>query len=78
VTAFVAGVFVVVRRHQRLNQLSIDDDAFFLAEVSPGDELQVIATLVRSDDYTAICAGQLLKAGAVCAFAVMEVYFVDE
>jgi 3-hydroxyacyl-[acyl-carrier-protein] dehydratase len=52
--------------------------ALFLAEVSPGDELQVIATLVRSDDYTAICAGQLLKAGAVCAFAVMEVYFVDE
>jgi 3-hydroxyacyl-[acyl-carrier-protein] dehydratase len=52
--------------------------ALFLAEVSPGDELQVIARLVGSDDYTAVCAGQLMKGGTICAFAVMEVYFVDE
>jgi hypothetical protein len=38
----------------------------------------VIARLVRSDDFTAICAGQLMKGETVCAFAVMEVYFVDE
>jgi 3-hydroxyacyl-[acyl-carrier-protein] dehydratase len=62
---------------RRIRALKIHH-ALFLAEVSPGDELQVIAKLVRSDDYTAICAGQLLKGGAVCAFAVMEVYFVDE
>jgi 3-hydroxyacyl-[acyl-carrier-protein] dehydratase len=51
--------------------------ALFLAEVVPGDDLQVIAQLLSADDYTAICAGQLLKGETVCAFAVMEVYFVD-
>lgn len=51
--------------------------ALFLAEVLPGDELQVIAKLITADDYTAICAGQLIKGETVCALAVMEVYFVD-
>jgi 3-hydroxyacyl-[acyl-carrier-protein] dehydratase len=50
--------------------------ALFLAEVLPGDELQVIAKLITADDYTAVCAGQLLKGGTVCALAVTEVYFV--
>lgn len=51
--------------------------AIFLAEVLPGDELEVIAKLISADDYTAVCAGQLLKGGAICAFAITEVYFVD-
>jgi len=51
--------------------------ALFLAEVLPGDELTVLATLLESDDYGAICAGQILKGDSVTAFAVMEVYLVD-
>jgi len=60
--------------------------ALFQAEVWPGDDLTILAQLLSADDYTAICAGQLLKGGAdgdaaapptICALAVMEVYFVD-
>lgn len=59
--------------------------ALFQAEVLPGDELAILATLLHADAYTAICAGQLLttrRSGAaseptICALAVMEVYFVD-
>jgi 3-hydroxyacyl-[acyl-carrier-protein] dehydratase len=50
--------------------------ALFQMEVRPGDELTILAQLLESDDYTAICAGQLLKPdGSVTALAVMEVYF---
>ncbi len=60
--------------------------ALFQAEVLPGDELTVLARLLSADEYTAICAGQLLKTRGngeameptICALAVMEVYFVDE
>lgn len=51
--------------------------AMFLAPVMPADELTVIAKLADFDDYTAICAGQLLKGDTICAFAVMEVYLVQ-
>lgn len=51
--------------------------ALFLAEVLPGDELTILATLLDANDQTAICAGQLLKGEAVTAFAVMEVYLVE-
>jgi 3-hydroxymyristoyl/3-hydroxydecanoyl-(acyl carrier protein) dehydratase len=51
--------------------------ALFLAEVLPGDELEVIAKLISADDYTAVCAGQLLKGESICAFAITEVYLVD-
>jgi 3-hydroxymyristoyl/3-hydroxydecanoyl-(acyl carrier protein) dehydratase len=51
--------------------------ALFLAEVRPGDELTVIARLIAGDDYTATCAGQLVRGDTVCALAAMEVYFVD-
>jgi 3-hydroxymyristoyl/3-hydroxydecanoyl-(acyl carrier protein) dehydratase len=52
--------------------------ALFLAEVLPGDELTILATLLDANDQTAICAGQLLKGEAVTAFAVMEVYLVED
>ncbi len=60
--------------------------ALFQAEVRPGDDLTILARLLSADDYTAICAGQLLTdrgdgadaaAPTICALAVMEVYFVD-
>ena len=52
--------------------------ALFLQAVGPGDELEVLARLVARDDYTAVCAGQIRRAGEVCSLAVMEVYLVDE
>jgi 3-hydroxyacyl-[acyl-carrier-protein] dehydratase len=51
--------------------------AVFLAEVRPGDDLVVLVKIIDSDEYTAICAGQITKGQIICAFAVMEVYFVD-
>jgi 3-hydroxyacyl-[acyl-carrier-protein] dehydratase len=52
--------------------------ALFQSEVLPGDSLAVLARMLEADDYTAICAGQLLKSdGSVAAVAVMEVYFLD-
>ena len=51
--------------------------ALFLAEVLPGDELTILASLLESDGYGAVCAGQLLKGGVPACFAVMEVYLVE-
>ena len=51
--------------------------AVFLAEVGPGDDLVVLVKIIESDEYTAICAGQITKEQTICAFAVLEVYFVD-
>jgi 3-hydroxyacyl-[acyl-carrier-protein] dehydratase len=56
--------------------------ALFQAEVLPGDKLTLLASLVEADDYTATCAGQILKfnhhgAATICALAILEVYFVD-
>jgi 3-hydroxyacyl-[acyl-carrier-protein] dehydratase len=51
--------------------------AIFVLPVRPGDQLSLSAKLIESDDYTAVCAGQIIKDGAVAAFALMEVYFVE-
>jgi 3-hydroxymyristoyl/3-hydroxydecanoyl-(acyl carrier protein) dehydratase len=50
--------------------------ADFVAEVLPGDSLTVLAKVIISDDFTSICAGQILTADGVCAFGILEVYFV--
>jgi 3-hydroxymyristoyl/3-hydroxydecanoyl-(acyl carrier protein) dehydratase len=60
--------------------------ALFQSEVRPGDELTILAQLISADEYTAICAGQLLThprdgetmPPTICALAVMEVYFVQQ
>lgn len=53
--------------------------ALFQTEVLPGVELTVLARLLAVDDYTAVCAGQLLdERSAICSLAVMEVYFADQ
>jgi 3-oxoacyl-(acyl-carrier-protein) synthase len=44
-----------------------------LKEVKPGDDLTVLANAVESDEFTAVCAGQIIKGEAICAFAIMEV-----
>jgi 3-hydroxymyristoyl/3-hydroxydecanoyl-(acyl carrier protein) dehydratase len=51
--------------------------AAFLAEVGPGQQLEIAAARVQSDDFTAVCAGQILRDGIICAFGIMEVYFVE-
>jgi 3-hydroxyacyl-[acyl-carrier-protein] dehydratase len=52
--------------------------AAFLAEVGPEQRLDVVASVVSQNDYTAVCAGQILTNETICAFGVMEVYFVEE
>jgi len=49
----------------------------FLAEVRPGDRLDVAASLVMADDLRAVCAGQVLRDDCICAFGVMEMCFVE-
>ena len=51
--------------------------AVFLTPVHPGDILDILAKVIESDEYTAICAGQIALGDTICAFAVMEVFFVD-
>lgn len=51
--------------------------AAFLAEVGPGQQLEIVAARVQSDDFTAVCSGQILREGIICAFGIMEVYFVE-
>jgi 3-hydroxyacyl-[acyl-carrier-protein] dehydratase len=52
--------------------------AEFLSPVGPGDELSVICRAIRLDDFTGICAGQILRKETICSFGVSEVYFLDE
>jgi 3-hydroxyacyl-[acyl-carrier-protein] dehydratase len=51
--------------------------AAFLAEVGPDQHLEIVAARVQSDDFTAVCSGQILRGGVICAFGIMEVYFVE-
>ena len=51
--------------------------ATFLSEVGPGQQLEIVAARVQADDVTAVCSGQILREGVICAFGIMEVYFVE-
>jgi len=51
--------------------------AQFLAPVGPGDELTVVCRAISLNDYTGICAGQILRGDTICSFGVMEVYIVE-
>ncbi len=52
--------------------------AQFFAPIVPGSDLTVISRAISWDDYTAICAGQVLHGEVVCSFSALEVYFVGE
>jgi 3-hydroxymyristoyl/3-hydroxydecanoyl-(acyl carrier protein) dehydratase len=52
--------------------------AVFLREVLPGQRIEIVAKRIRSDDFTAVCGGQILTDGVICAFAIMEVYFGED
>ena len=49
----------------------------FLAGVGPGQRLDVTASVVMEDEYRAVCAGQILRDDTICAFGVLEVFFVE-
>ncbi len=51
--------------------------AGFLAPVHAGATVTTHAKALHVDDYTAICAGQVLTGDTICSFAITEVYFVD-
>lgn len=51
--------------------------AVFLDAIRPGAELRLIAKELESNDYTGVCAGQVIVGDTICCFAVMEVYFVQ-
>lgn len=52
--------------------------AQFLAEVGPGAQLDILAQVVERDEYTVICAGQLMRGDTIASFCIVEVYLVDE
>ena len=52
--------------------------AQFLAEVGPGAQLDILAQVVERDEYTVICAGQLMRGDTVASLCIVEVYLVDE
>ena len=52
--------------------------AAFLDEVGPGQRLEITASAIERDDFRAVCAGQITKDDTICAFGVMEVYFVEK
>lgn len=51
--------------------------ALFQAEALPGDDLTLMSHRLEHDDYTVVCAGQVLKGDTICATAIMEVYLVE-
>jgi len=51
--------------------------AQFIAPVEPGDHLTLVCRALEVDDFTGICAGQVIRGETICAFGFMEVYFVD-
>lgn len=52
--------------------------AAFLSEVGPGQRLDITVSAIEQDDYRAVCAGQITKDDTICAFGVMEVYFLEK
>ena len=52
--------------------------AQFLAPIAPGSDLTVLTRAISWDDYTAVCAGQVLIGDTICSFGVLEVFFVGE
>ena len=53
-------------------------DAWFLAEVKPGDRIEIAAKMIEEGGYTAVMAGQILRGETICAVAVIEAYLPEE
>lgn len=52
--------------------------AVFLAPVRPGDCLLILAKGLELNEYSGVCAGQLLNGSEVCSFGITEAYFVED
>lgn len=52
--------------------------AQFFAPIAPGSEVTILSRVISWDDYTAVCAGQVLCGEVICSCCVLEVYFVGE
>ena len=53
-------------------------NAQFQKGIAPGDDLTVVCQAIDMDEFIGLCAGQIWLGDALCAFGVMEVYFVEE
>ncbi len=53
-------------------------DASFLAEVRPGDRLEIAARMVEEGGYTAVMAGQILRGETICAVGALEAFLPEE
>lgn len=51
-------------------------EANFLAPIFPGSDLMIFSQAVSWDEYTGICAGQIVCGDVICSCGVLEVYFV--
>jgi 3-hydroxyacyl-[acyl-carrier-protein] dehydratase len=51
--------------------------AQFLDAVRPDDDLTLVCRVLELDEFTATCAGQVVRGQTICSFGVMEVYFAD-
>jgi 3-hydroxymyristoyl/3-hydroxydecanoyl-(acyl carrier protein) dehydratase len=75
---FEGGRYAGVPEHGTLQARALKiHHAIFLTAVRPDDELTILAKVIEANDYTALCAGQLIKGDTIYAYAVMEVYFVE-
>lgn len=64
-------------RPRALRLLKVEH-ALFQGAVRPGDELTLVAKSVENSDYVSVCAGQVLLAEQVQAFAIYEVFMLDQ
>jgi len=53
-------------------------DAWFLAEVRPGDRIEIAARMIEEGGFTSVMAGQILRGDTICAVAVLEAYLPEE
>lgn len=52
-------------------------EAVLLAEVVPGDDLDLFVRLLAHDELTSVIALQLQRSGRICSAAIVEICFVD-
>jgi 3-hydroxymyristoyl/3-hydroxydecanoyl-(acyl carrier protein) dehydratase len=46
--------------------------------IAPGDVLTLVCQAIEMDEFIGVCAGQIWRGDSLCAFGVMEVYFVGD
>lgn len=49
--------------------------AQFQDPIGPGDDLTLVCQALDVEEYTGVCAGQILRGDTVCSYGFLEVYF---